>query len=374
MTLRSTLVAAALALSLTSCGNSDPSVEWTGTVEQDIDNLTGEPTGYYTTWGPSVSVSVHGRPTTVSVGYFCIQEGADGLAVRMAVPLDSVRLRMQFATAAPNTRLAVDRVPIDWDFEHYFTDSTAAVLASPVRTPVPEPPSLYELRTQGRTAYIGWEPYRDQVVELVATADSMGFDLGDIGSTVVRFPVGNISTAINAVRFWCPIHEMVDSLNAARNGVLALADSIRGQQQAREAVQRARYAEERAEAERREAARREQAERARAEAEHREAARREEAQRLQVDIRETEPARAYAQAALTPDVSDLLSDAMGLSFSGHKRTFLAVARLLDMVPVATRDDIARVCRADIEAVMRRLHPSQNTQTALRQGCSLILRQ
>ena len=254
MTRRVFHATAALAIGLTSCGNPDPPVEWTGEVEQDIDNLTGEPTGYYTTWGPSVRVSVHGRPTTVSAGYYCMQAGSDGLAVRMAVPLDSVRLRREFSAAAANTRLAVDRVPIDWNFNHYFTDSTAAVLASPVLASMPATPSLNELQTQGRTAYIGWEPYRDQVMELVANADSMGFDLGDIGSTVVRFPVGNIATAIEAVRFWCPAHEMVDSLNVARNRLLALADSIRARQQAREA---ARFEE----AERREAARREEAER-----------------------------------------------------------------------------------------------------------------
>ena len=369
MTRRVSLVAATLALGLTSCRNSDPPTEWTGAVEQDIDNLTGEPTGYYTTWGPSVRVSVHGRPTTVSAGYFCLQEGADGLAVRMAVPLDSVRLRREFSAAAADTRLAVDRVPIDWNFNHYFTDSTAAVLASPVRASLPETPSLNELQTQGRTAYIGWEPYRDQVKELVANADSMGFDLGDIGSTVVRFPVGNIATAIEAVRFWCPMHEMVDSLNAARNELLVLADSIRAQQQARDSAQRVRYAEAREAAQRREAARREATER-------REAARRAETERTRDEIRASQQARAYAQTALTSDVSDLLSDAMALSFSGHKLTFLAVAYTLDMVPVATIDDIARVCREDIDAVLLRFRvpqPSQETRTKLRESCSLVLR-
>jgi len=357
-----TLAAAALTLGLTNCGNPEasPPSEWTATVEQDIDNLTGEPTGYYTTWGPSVNVSVHGRSTTVTAGYFCVK-GGNGLAVRMAVPLDSVRLRREFAAAAVNTRLAVDRVPIDWTFNHYFTDSTAAVLASPMIAADVPTPSLNDLRTLGSTAYIGWEPYRDEVRDMVAAADSVGFDLGDIGSTVVRFPVDGIVTAIEAVRFWCPVTEMVDSLNAARNNLLTLADSIRGEVERREEARREA-------AERREEARREAAER-------REAARRGEAQRWNEDRREWNAANEYARSALTADVSVLLGD-MGLTFSGHKYMFLAMAHALDMVPVTSMDDIARVCRADIEAVLIRFRNATRvtaeTQQVVRDGCSRVL--
>jgi len=251
-------------------------------------------------------------------------------------------------------------VPIDWTFNHYFTDSTAAVLASPRIADVPTA-SLNDLRTLGSTAYIGWEPYRDQVWDVVAAADSLGFDLGDIGSTVVRFPVDGIATAIEAVRFWCPVTEMVDSLNAARNNLLTLADSIRGEVERRAAARRA-------EVERREEARREEAER-------REAARRAEALRWREDRNEWNAANEYARSALTSDVSVLLGD-MGLTFSGHKHMFLAMAHALDIVPVTSMDHIARVCRADIEAVLTRFRNATRvtaeTQQVVRDGCSRVL--
>ncbi len=388
MTRRITITLAAAVLSgcglfgLTGCGDPDPA--WTGTVEQDIDNLTGEPTGYYSTWGPSVSVSVHGRPTTVSVGYFCYHGDArialDGLAVQLAMPLDSTRLRTQFAAAAPNIRLAVDRVPIAWDFGLFATDTTVAFHARPVFPQPPNPPpSSTAIRTLGRTAYLDWEPYRDQVLELVATADSVGFDLGDIGSTVVRFPVGDITAAVDAVRFWCPMLESLDSLNATRNETLARADSRRADQQARDSVAHARRFAERAEADRRAAERHATAQRREAErqaaAERAEAERQANRERTQADTRRSRQARAAAETAMASPLPDLLAESMELTVV-QQRTFLAVAAWLD-VAVSSADDIARVCREDIDAVMQRFRVPgipRETRQAVLDGCALVLRE
>lgn len=220
-----------LVITLAGCGPAPGAPTWSDSVHQHRDNLTGEPTGHYETTGPTVKVVVHGRETDVSFGYFCTQRG-DGLVVQMSVPLDSVRLRNLFAASATGVRMAVDRAPVGWSFSAYLTDSTAAVLAAPNLADVPRPRAS-DIMDLGRSAYIGWGAYEDDVLT-VALADSVAFDLGDIGSTVVRYSTDGMADAIKAARFWCPIETLLDSLNTARTNLLAFADSIRDARVARE--------------------------------------------------------------------------------------------------------------------------------------------
>ena len=206
-----------VAVLLAGCAPTFDVGYWSSSIEKDADNLTGELSGDFYSWGPSSATTFSGDEVRASLGYFCYQSERDGLALRLSFFLPEL-----LEDEVENARMAVDGNLIDWDFDFFFTDSTAVLLFGSPLASVPSPSSV-DVELLGRDAYAGWNEYGDSVLALLADADSIAFDLD---GRVVRFSAENISRSIEAVRSWCAVDEVIESRNEIRENLLEEAQVL----------------------------------------------------------------------------------------------------------------------------------------------------
>ena len=88
---RSLLTLIAVAVTAPACSESGPA--WSGAVEAEVDDLTGERTGLFRTYGPTETLVASDEVIPVTLGYYCSihptaePDGiSDGLFVHIAMP------------------------------------------------------------------------------------------------------------------------------------------------------------------------------------------------------------------------------------------------------------------------------------------------
>ncbi len=269
----------ALAVSFAFCGCSDPAdqVAWPGSVEADVDNLTGRRTGLFRTYGPTENL-VAGRDTIpVTVGYWCRVDQVseppwhrDGLFFRISLPDTSLlvddeeafeELRGQFGLLDA-ARMAVDGRVYAWEYQPrptvggwYLEGQTG--LGPPrftTRNATQEARDglmglavVYHdrylstlgsddrrMRAEGERARSefdrleavvreGWHQAHDYAAAHYFGRDTVGIEL----KGVVEFPLAGLPAAADSVRFWCPVVESQLEWNRLRSDFVARMDSLR---------------------------------------------------------------------------------------------------------------------------------------------------
>lgn len=111
----------------------DQSLPWPGTIETEIDDLTGTPTGLFRTHGPTASLVVGDDVTPVTIGYWCSVDDRvneplttkDGLFLRIPVPDtmfssdEEATLESLFGAAGLlEARMAVDGETSLWKYSY----------------------------------------------------------------------------------------------------------------------------------------------------------------------------------------------------------------------------------------------------------------
>lgn len=385
--------AVALAVSFALCGCSDPAdqVAWPGSVEAEVDNLTGQRSGLFRTYGPTENL-VAGRDTIpVTVGYWCRVDQMseppwhrDGLFFRISLPDTSLlvdeeeafeELRGQFGLLDA-ARMAVDGRVYAWEYRPqatvggwYLEGQTSlepprfgtTYATQEVRDGLLELAVVYHdsylrtlgyddrrMRAEGERARNefgrletvvreGWQPAHDYAAAHYFGRDTVGIEF----KGVVEFPLVGLAAAADSVRFWCPVVESQLAWNRLRSDFVGRMDSLR-----LFAEDQTRIAE--AEAEnRRQAA----AQRAAAQAEAERIAEAEAESRRQAAAQ-----RAAVQAEAERVGRELLERRMSLAESrGSIRldaplrirvatSFLQAARELGVARIRSEEDIERVCR------------------------------
>ena len=261
-----------LAVSAAFCGCSDPAdqVAWPGSVEAEVDNLTGQRTGLFRTYGPTENL-VAGRDTIpVTVGYWCRVDQMseppwhrDGLFFRISLPDTSLlvddeeafeELRGQFGLLDA-ARMAVDGRVYAWEYQPratvggwYLEGQTG--LEPPGFAAQDLREEFMELAVKWHDLYLstldrrmraerqetrdgldrletvvreGWHPAHDYAAAHYFGRQTVGIEL----KGVVEFPLAGLAAAADSVRFWCPVVESQLEWNRLRSDFFARMDSLR---------------------------------------------------------------------------------------------------------------------------------------------------
>ena len=289
------LIGLAILLMLSGCGEPVPDPHWTGTVDADVDDLTGERTGLFHTYGPTAPFIAGPDTIPVTVGYWCRLEeeeagepltALDGLFLKVSLQDTSLTQRTDeaFQQLQGNlglldiARMAVDGEVLPWSYDHRgfpgywmlygvpgFDPKEIGTVAdaSKLRETVREYfLGLEELLVRGVSVYdrflnsseipepgSGWPAAFDYATSHYRGRDTVAFELVQ----AVAFPMVGFDQAMDSVRFWCPVAQSHHEWNTARTLYLAALDSLRANHDAR--VTEAREEEQAAREARRKAAR-----------------------------------------------------------------------------------------------------------------------
>ena len=259
-------------LAATGCaGDSSDSLDWPGTVEADVDDLTGERTGLFRTYGPT-AIIVAGRDTVpVTVGYWCQVQGAeyqpltavDGMFLKVSLADTSlissgteafVELRGTLGLL-DLARMAVDGHVSPWRYdpmpelgawyldgamgyvpdEELDTSVEREALVSALRVGYDLAGDLVETNASSRMSNsvlqdtdqavselrLKWAPATDYVASHYFGRNTLGVEL----KGVVKFSLRGFSAAADSVRFWCPVPQSHHEWNAARVAFFGRIDS-----------------------------------------------------------------------------------------------------------------------------------------------------
>lgn len=255
-----------------ACGGTSDSVDWAGEVEADVDDLTGERTGVFRTFGPTARLVAGPDTVPVTVGYWCSvgdSEGEpltaiDGVFLKVSLPdtsltsssveafeelrgtlglLDVARMAVDGALSAwrytPKPELgawyldgAMGFVPDDQFDTSVERSELAAVLTSSYELQVDLAgrglsSELYQFMSEETDAQLAsmratWLPAADYVGSHYFDRDTLGVEL----KGVVKFSLDGFAAAADSVRFWCPIPQSHREWNAARLAFFGRLDSV----------------------------------------------------------------------------------------------------------------------------------------------------
>ncbi len=266
------------ALIIVACGCSEgvtSRMPWPGSVEAELDNLTGARTGVFRTYGPTHLLTAGRDSIPVTLGYVCAVKddtepttAVDGLFFRIAMPdtslvsddeeaFEELSGQLGLLDAA---RMAVDGRVYAWQYlptptpTHggWFLDGvtgfrplldvvgTAAerdsvlkrhtrtyeALARPARTIAQKSLQRRIRESNDRVEAIlreGWSPAHDYVNSHYVGRDTIAIEL----KGVLRFSMAGFDAAVDSVRFWCPVEQSHHEWNAARVDFFRALDSLR---------------------------------------------------------------------------------------------------------------------------------------------------
>lgn len=359
----SATLAALTCCCLLGCADGKHGIAWPGAVEADIDDLTGARTGLFRTYGPTHALTAGRDTIPVTVGYWCrvadLLEpvaATDGLFFKIAMP-DTTLLQEDAASfealSGKLGLLDVARMAVDGNVYVWKYVPTHTIGAWYLDGEMGFEPPREELDTQAArdeqidrmteaynaladnlrpaTAYVArlverqretlgdldgllrdeWPPAHDYVVSHYRGRDTVGIEL----KGVLKFSMEGFDAAMDAVRFWCPVPQSHHEWNTARSAFMGTLDSLRRADADRVAEDAERRASERA------------------------TAAREREQRL-ARLREQERLDSIA-------VNEDRESVAALTRAGVSRTavsgFVKYARQIGIHPLATMEDVRRVC-------------------------------
>ena len=264
---------AAMLVALAACsGDSSDTRDWPGTVEADVDDLTGQRTGLFRTYGPT-SLIVAGPDTVpVTVGYWCQVNEAEGEPLTVVdgmflkVSLPDTSLTSSGAEAFEElrgtlglldlARMAVDGNVSAWRYDAkpelgaWYLDGVMGFvpdqeidsreereafssvvdvgygLAGDLAETSPSlrvlQPMLYGANEAVMELRAAWSPATDYVGSHYFGRDTLGVEL----KGVVKFSLDGFSAAADSVRFWCPAPQSHHEWNAMRTAFFGRIDSL----------------------------------------------------------------------------------------------------------------------------------------------------
>ena len=262
-----------LLIAVAACGgDSSDSLDWPGTVEADVDDLTGERTGLFRTFGPTAIIVAGPDTVQVTVGYWCQVEGAqrelltavDGVFLKISLPDTSltssgdeafVELRGTLGLL-DLARMAVDGIVSPWRYdprpelgawyldgamgfapdEEFHTNEEREELVSALSVGYDLAGDLLETSASSRVSHSmvenadqvvavlrsRWAPATDYVASHYFGRDTLGVEL----KGVVKFSLRGFSAAADSVRFWCPVPQSHHEWNTARVAFFGRIDSL----------------------------------------------------------------------------------------------------------------------------------------------------
>ena len=262
-----------LSIAVTACGgDSSDSLDWPGTVEADVDDLTGERTGLFRTFGPTATIVAGPDTVPVTVGYWCQVEGGqrelltavDGVFLKISLPDTSLTssgneafVELRGALGPLDlARMAVDGNLSPWRYdprpelgawyldgamgfapdEEIDTSEEREQLVSALSVGYDLAGDLVETSASLRVSHsmvenadqvVGvlrsrWAPATDYVVSHYFGRDTLAVEL----KGVVKFSLRGFSAAADSVRFWCPVPQSHQEWNTARVAFLGRIDSL----------------------------------------------------------------------------------------------------------------------------------------------------
>ncbi len=257
---------AALIFVVYGCSEEGTSrIPWPGSVEAELDNLTGARTGMFRTYGPAQLLTAGPESIPVTLGYWCHMDedsepatATDGLFFKVAMPDTSLVSDDEEAFEELSgqlglldvARMAVDGRVYAWEYwpmptyGGWFLDGDMGFRSFPlVDTPEKrggllqsltegyERSRSHELARMGRDVRPaldavlreGWSPAHDYVVSHYVGRDTLGIEL----KGVLKFSMEGFDAAIDSVRFWCPLKQSHDEWNALRVEFFRALDSLR---------------------------------------------------------------------------------------------------------------------------------------------------
>ena len=262
-----------IAVTTAACGG-DPldSRDWPGTVEADVDDLTGARTGLFRTYGPNTIIVAGPDTVPVTVGYWCQVEdverepltAVDGMFLKIALPDTSltssgaeafVELRGTLGLL-DLARMAVDGNVSPWRYDPmpelgaWYLDGAMGFVPDEAFDTRDEREALvsalgdgYDLagdlvETSGSSGVSGlvleetdklvsqlrstWTPATDYVASHYFGRDTLGVEL----KGVVKLSLRGFPAAADSVRFWCPVPQSHHEWNAARVAFFGRIDSL----------------------------------------------------------------------------------------------------------------------------------------------------
>lgn len=262
-----------IAATTAACGGeSVDSRDWPGTVEADVDDLTGARTGLFRTYGPTTIIVAGPDTVPVTVGYWCQVEdverqpltAVDGMFLKIALPDTSltssgaeafVELRGTLGLL-DLARMAVDGNVSPWRYDPmpevgaWYLDGAMGFVPDGAFDSRDEREELvsalgagYDLAgdlvetssSSGASRLLleetdelvselrsTWAPATDYVASHYYGRDTLGVEL----KGVVKFSLRGFSAAADSVRFWCPVPQSHHEWNAARVGFFGRIDSL----------------------------------------------------------------------------------------------------------------------------------------------------
>ena len=257
-------------ISLGGCGTGESGgreEDWSGSVDAEVDDLTGERTGVFRTYGPTRLLIAGQDSIPVTAGYWCeVNENAeppaatDGLFFRISMPDTTLLSNDQAAFEELSgqlglldvARLAVDGRVYAWQYDPtrtlggWFLDGAMGfepndefdtaeerdeLLAAVGRlyNQLPEV-GISSIRTSAHGRILDivqdareqWPPAHDYVSAHYIGRDSVGIELRG----VLKFSIQGLSAAAEAVRFWCPSPQAHHEWNDARTQFFIVLDSL----------------------------------------------------------------------------------------------------------------------------------------------------
>lgn len=255
------------------CGEPED-VPWTGSVDAETDQLTGDRTGIFRTYGPTASLAAGPDTVLVTVGYTCEINNsteppgvADGLFFRLALPdtslfyeVDTDVLSGRFGLLGA-ARISVDGEVEPWRYDTATEPGVWTITASrsphDIGTPDQRDEALMDFRGLYRevlasSAWVRdamenswgemeqsyqdfWPPVHDYVGNRYRQRDTLRIEL----ASVLEFSMKGFDAAVDSVRFWCPVSDLQREWNAGRHSFLAAIDSTKAKEEARRAAETA---------------------------------------------------------------------------------------------------------------------------------------
>ncbi len=271
---RGAVVVLAVSFALWGCSDPADQVTWTGSVEAEVDNLTGQRTGLFRTYGPSENLVAGPDTIPISVGYWCRVDQVseppghrDGLFFRVSMPDTSLLVDDEevFEELSGQlglldvARMAVDGRVYAWEYQPRATHggwflegemgfrpdmafdtqekrdyameqvvmgydlylNTRGGQSGRMRTLGEE--ALEAVRDLETVLREGWVSAHDYAASHYFGRDSVGIEL----KGVLKFPLDGLAAAADSVRFWCPVVEAQLEWNRLRSDFVARMDSLR---------------------------------------------------------------------------------------------------------------------------------------------------
>ena len=268
-----------LATTLGCGGGTEGNPRWSSRVEAEVDDLTGERTGMFRAYGPTVTLAAGNDTIPITIGYYCRSSRSDSfpprviddLFFRVAMPdtsltrnnvaaLEELQGMLGLVDAA---RMAVDGQEVaPWRYVAELVPGTAhfdgagyplpfgvlsavrsavhraeqeAYVAETVLAGVRDAPPILWTKEAAAVLVGRCTTCETAESELRATHpaahDAVLADYGESGQVAVEFaqvasfPMEGFVAAVDSVRFWCPVEDSHRGWNTVRDSMFVLLDS-----------------------------------------------------------------------------------------------------------------------------------------------------